>query len=284
MVLLEGSEEEIPYDVLSCNAGSYVPRQAFAQNEDIFTAKPIEGLLRARQEIMRRGAASSLEIAVVGGGPSGVEIAGNIRQLSEQENLPSITVRVFAGSRLMKDLPEKIGSLVRKNFRKRNIEVIEGAYVKEAGDGMLLLDDGRTFGADLVFPSVGVKPSALFSESGLPTGPDGGLRVNDYLQSTAHSNIFGGGDCIYFESQPLDKVGVYAVRQNPVLYNNLVATLDGTELEAFDPGGKYLLIYNLGGGSGIFCKGPLVFSGKPAFFIKDWIDRKFIEKFQAAEA
>jgi hypothetical protein len=75
-------------------------------------------------------------------------------------------------------------------------------------------------------------------------------------------------------------VGVYAVRENPVLYHNLMATLEGTELESFDPGGEYLLIYNLGGGVGILCKWSFIFGGKLAFRIKDYIDRRFIKEFQ----
>ena len=69
-----------------------------------------------------------------------------------------------------------------------------------------------------------------------------------------HPEIFGGGDCIYFQDQPMDKVGVYAVRENPVLLHNLMASLDGDALEAFDPGRDYLLIFNLGDGTGIFRK------------------------------
>jgi len=101
------------------------------------------------------------------------------------------------------------------------------------------------------------------------------------LQCTAYPEIFGGGDCIYFKDRPLDKVGVYAVRQNPVLYQNLMASLEGTVLQPFDPGGDYLLIFNMGDGTGILRKKRLVFGGRPAFLIKDYIDRKFIRKFQA---
>ena len=151
------------------------------------------------------------------------------------------------------------------------------------GNGNVLLENGRSYKADLLFPAVGVRPSRIFSDSGLPTGPDGGLRVNEHLQSTGHENIFGGGDCIYFQPQPLDKVGVYAVRENPILYQNLLAALEGRELVSFSPGGTYLLIYNLGCGVGIFCKWSIVFSGKLAFWLKDSIDRKFINTFQAIE-
>jgi NADH dehydrogenase FAD-containing subunit len=281
VVLLEESEEEIPYDVLSCNAGSFVPRNSFPEDQNMFTAKPIEELLEARKEIIKRGENTPLEIAIVGGGPSGLEIAGNIRQLEERENVLAITIRIFPGKQFMRHLPPKIGVLAHRIFQERGIEVIEGSYVQEMGKGNVILEDGRSYKADIIFPAIGVKPSPIFTESELPTGPDGGLIVNEYLQSTAHANIFGGGDCIYFQPQPLDKVGVYAVRENPVLYHNLMAALDGKDLKPFDPGGKYLLIYNLGSGIGIFCKWSFIFSGKLAFTIKDYIDRKFMTKFQA---
>jgi len=45
-----------------------------------------------------------------------------------------------------------------------------------------------------------------------------------------HLVLVGGGDCIYFKDRPLDKVGVYAVRENPVLYYNLMASLEETDL------------------------------------------------------
>jgi NADH dehydrogenase FAD-containing subunit len=94
---------------------------------------------------------------------------------------------------------------------------------------------------------------------------------------------FQSGDCIYFQDRPLDKVGVYAVRENPVIYHNLMASLEGTALRAFDPGGDYLLIFNMGDGTGIFMKRRIIFQGKLAFKIKDYIDIKFMRKFQEIE-
>ena len=93
-----------------------------------------------------------------------------------------------------------------------------------------------------------------------------------------------GGDCIHFDPEPLNKVGVYAVRQNPILFHNLMAALEARELQPFEPGGAYLLIFNLGSGYGLFHKSGITFGGKLAFLIKDWIDRRFMQKFQAAEA
>ena len=58
---------------------------------------------------------------------------------------------------------------------------------------------------------------------------------------------------------------------------------EGKALQPFDPGGDYLLIFNMGDGTGILNKGWLTFGGRLAFTIKDYIDRKFIKEFQAIE-
>jgi NADH dehydrogenase FAD-containing subunit len=165
----------------------------------------------------------------------------------------------------------------------RGIKVLENAYAKALQDNGVTMADGGQHPADRVYLALGVRPSALFAASNLPVGPDGGLRVNQYLQCPEYPEIFGGGDCIYYAPRPLDKVGVYAVRQNPVLFHNLVASLNGEALMPFDPGGNYLLIFNMGGGIGILHKTGITLGGRLAFRLKDWIDRRFMHRFQAIE-
>jgi NADH dehydrogenase FAD-containing subunit len=145
-----------------------------------------------------------------------------------------------------------------------------------------MLTDGTTLRCDFIFMAVGVRPTSLFSDSGLPTGEDGGLLVNSFLQSTAHPELFGGGDCISLSGNPLAKVGVYAVRQNPVLFHNLLAALEGGALQPFRPGADYLLIMNMGDGTGIAWKKDRVWDGRLAFLLKDFIDRRFMRKFQVS--
>ena len=62
-----------------------------------------------------------------------------------------------------------------------------------------------------------------------------------------------------------------------------MAAMEGGALHAFDLGGDYLLIFNLGDGNGIFHKKFVLFNGRIAFIIKDYIDRRFMRKFQAFE-
>jgi len=282
VVLEDGSS--IAYDVLSCNAGSYVPQtNVKGAGEGIFPVKPIERLMEAQAHLIELASRGEFSVAVIGGGPSSVEVAGNVWRLLRDHDRHKADIRIFAGRKLMGRFPESIRSKAIRSLQGRGIEILEQGYVREVETGRVTLESGEQFAADFIFLSIGVKPSEIFQESGLPTGPDGGLLVNRYLQSTEFPEIFGGGDCIYFQDQPLDKVGVYAVRENPVLFHNLMASLEGGELQPFSPGGDYLLIFNLGDGTGILRKRWLEFNGRLAFFIKDYIDRKFMKKFQAIE-
>ena len=273
--------------MLSFNAGSYVPMQAAPDDPEdqgnIYSVKPIEKLMEAADKLKELFAQKKMIVSVVGGGPSSAEVAGNVWQLAKKVNRQLPDIQIFAGKKFMAKFPESIRSRVLSSLQNRGIQIIEAGYVKEIKPDEICLESGETFPTDFIFMAIGVKPSTIFEESGLPIGPDKGLLVNKYLQSVKYPDIFGGGDCIYFEDQPLDKVGVYAVRQNPVLLHNLMASLDGKELEIFDPGPEYLLIFNVGGGLGVFKKKNFVFGGKIAFMIKDYIDRKFMKNFQAIE-
>ena len=110
------------------------------------------------------------------------------------------------------------------------------------------------------------------------------VAVNEYLQSVEHPELFGGGDCICFEPSPLAKVGVYAVRQSPVLLRNLMGALEGWELRPFHPQTSYLLILNMGDRRGIFWRGKRVWHGRIPFWIKNRLDLAFMRRFQVSGA
>ncbi len=278
------SGEEVNYDVVSFNAGSRVPLPVMeGDTKNIYTVKPIERLQEAKEGIETALLKKPVRIGVIGGGPSSVEIAGNAWRLCEKAGKNTAEIIVFAGSVLMSGFSEGIQKRARKSLSKRGIKIFEGSRLKQISNNGVVLDSGENHELDFIFLGLGVKPNPIFTNSGLPTGPDGGLLVNQYLQCTEYSDMFGGGDCIYFRDQPLNKVGVYAVRQNPVLLNNLMAQLEGKPLQSFDPGGDYLLIFNMGDGTGIFKKKWITFGGRLAFLIKDYIDSKFMRKFQAIE-
>jgi NADH dehydrogenase FAD-containing subunit len=278
------SGDSVSYDVLSCNLGSQVKRDLIeGDGADIFTVKPIEGLMAARERILSLGSQKGLAIGIIGGGPSALEIAGNLHRLTRRPGMRPASISILTQSGLMPRHPKGVRKKAARSLRKRGIQVMEGRRVLKIRTGLVTDTDGSTRAFDILFLATGVKPNPVFNSSGLQTGPDGGLWVNRYLQSPRHPEIFGGGDCIYFGENPLDKVGVYAVRQNPILLHNLAAALEGGELKPFEPQADYLLIFNLGDGTGIFHKWLLQFGGRAAFKIKDYIDRKFMATFQRHE-
>lgn len=277
------SGKQISYDVVSFNTGSDVPLSPLvsAPPENIVPVKPVFNLLLARRVILPALKQKSMEFIVIGGGPAGVEITANLWRLVN-ENRGKASIRLIAGRKLLVGLPEKVQGLALRSLTDRGITVTEGNHVKEMTRDEIRLTDGSSHSFDVAFMALGVQPSRIFRDSEIPTGPDGGLLVNSSLQSVAHPEMFGGGDCVSFAEQPLAKVGVYAVRQNPILYHNLLAALEGKEMKAFMPQKDYMLIFNMGNGRGILWKKNFLWEGRLAFLLKDYIDRKFMRKFQVA--
>ena len=274
--------KSVSYDAVSFNIGSEVSDPSSGNDKgNVFTVKPIINLLDAKKAIENGVSQKILRIIVVGGGPAGVEVTGNVwRLVRDLGGRAEITLA--AGSRMLHALPDRVRTLAMASFQKREIHVAEGKRVSAVERDSVTFDNHTSQGFDIALIATGVRPSQVFSDAGLPVGPDGGLLVNSYLQSVAYPEIFGGGDCISLEGHQLAKVGVYAVRENDILFNNLMASLEGGALETFVPQKQYMLIFNLGNNKGIFWRGKVVWHGRTAFLLKDYIDRKFMGTFQVS--
>ena len=276
------SGNQISYDAISLNTGSFVPvAESKLTDETVYTVKPIENLLKANRKVIEILKTQELKATVVGGGPTGVEVAGNLDRLVSNKS-GRCRITLVAGMRLLAQFKGSVRQRALNSLRGRNVQVMEGVRLAAIKDGAVELSDGAVLESDIIFMAIGVKPSPLFEDSGLPTGRDGGMLVNQYLQSVSHPEIFGGGDCISFEPQPLAKVGVYAVRQNPILLHNLLSTLNGHELREFVPQKSVLLALNMGDGTAIVHWHSMVWGGRLGFALKDYIDRKFMRVFQVS--
>ena len=281
-VLTVDDGTEVPYNVVSFNIGSFVPANLVdGSMRNVYPVKPIVNLLKARRAIIDAIDGEPPRLVVLGGGPAGVELAGNIHRLVNEAGRQA-RITLVTGGRLLPNFIEKARSLALASLRSRDVDVMEGVRIERIRDGEVILAGGKTIPYDLVFPAVGVRPYPVFRDSGLPTAEDGSLLVTKYLHSVAHPGIFGGGDCISLEGHKLDRVGVYAVRQNPILRQNLMAALEGGEMTEFTPQKTYMLILNLGDGTGIFVRKSWVWRGTLAFKLKDYIDRSFMKRFQVS--
>ena len=283
VVLADG--QSVPYDVVSFNVGSVIPPgRPKINGGSAFTVKPIENILEGRTAVLdlwdQRDSENPLELTVIGGGPAGVEMAGALWRLSRDNSIES-RITLLTDGQILALFPKRFQARVYRSLQKRDIRIKEASRSASIEPDHILLEDGSTVRSDITLLATGVIPSRLFVESTLPTGADGGLLVNNYLQSVTHPDVFGGGDCITIQDGPLARMGVYAVRENPILLTNLAAAMEEKPLQRFYPGSaNFLLILNMGDGMAVFRKGEWIFKGKPAFWIKDFIDRRFMRKFQ----
>jgi len=217
---------------------------------------------------------------VVGGGPAGCETAANAHTLGADRGLKIRIKIVTTSDDLLAGFPAQARGRMANWCRQNGIVVDTNRRLSHFGDRSALFEDGSREQTDLVILATGIRPPDLLKRSDLATDAQGALVVDEHLQSVSHPGVFGGGDCICFQPRPLDRVGVYAVQEGPVLYANLRATLEGGRMKPFSPRRRYLLILNLGNRAGLLVRGTSVASGKMMFRLKQWLDRRFIRQFQ----
>jgi NADH dehydrogenase FAD-containing subunit len=187
-------------------------------------------------------------------------------------------------------IKEQNESIHRAVFRKDRDELtrlISKGIDPDSGDSAgltpgnrIITGSGRNLNTDMIINATGVKPSSIFRDSGIVTDEEGALSVNTYLQSPQYPEVFGTGDCIHFMEKPLKKAGVYAVKQNRIIFHNLQAYLSGSPLIPFKPQNNYMTILNTGFERGILFRKPFLLRGRLPFVIKDLIDRRFIKQYQ----
>jgi NADH dehydrogenase FAD-containing subunit len=275
----------LSYDVLSCNLGSEVPVDVIPGAATYgYAVKPIRNLWELRQRLqVRMGPAAprqTLRVVIVGGGATGCEIAANIQHLvASHGGQANITVLARSES-LLGQMPRGAADKMVRILQRRGVQLILRSTVVHVESHAVTTADGKQVPYDFLVHAMGLTPPAILRATGLPTNADGALLVDRFLRSVADPRVFGGGDCIALEGRELAKVGVYAVREAPILYHNLLASLRGRPLRPFRPQRRFLLILNLGDGTGLLTWGPFSWHSRLAFQLKDRIDRAFLRKFQ----
>lgn len=255
-----------------------------AARQSAIPVKPIEKLQSVQDAILRKAenGESPARVLIIGAGPAGVELAGNIWRFGrDHHGQVEITV-ANSRDRLLPNLTEKVGTLAQESLTRRGIRILPNFRVAHMEHGAARSRSGDEVPFDVAILTIGIMPQRVFVDSGLAASDDGALLVNDQLESIDSSDVFGGGDCIAIKGHPVDRVGVYAVREAPILFENLLARLTGSPLKSFRPQRRYLLIFNLGDGSGLFARGSWVWQGRLAFTLKNYLDTRFMARFQVS--
>jgi NADH dehydrogenase FAD-containing subunit len=280
--LILASGNTLQYDVLSLNVGSEVHSRGIAGAEQYATGvKPISNLWRLREELelrFRQSAAQPVCVVVVGGGPTGCEVAACIDSLARRRGAGVQLTLVSRDDRLLAGLPAGASRSMAGGLARRGIAVVPSMSVQEIEHGAVVGSDGRRLHADLVVLATGLTAHSTVRQLDLPMGADG-LRVRATLQSVADERIFATGDCAGLEGHRLPKLGVFGVRQGPVLLHNLSALLRGDKLRQYRPQRLYLMIFNLGCGRALAVYGRAHWFGRLSFWVKDRIDRRFLRQY-----
>lgn len=279
-LLLENGEQ-ISYDYASLCIGSEVACSFGMEEDCTIPVKPVENTAEIRDRILTYEGSSGPKVLVVGGGAAGCEVAANAANLMKRKNLGGRITLAEAGPALLGPSPEKAQREITSYLLERGVEVLTKTPIVSYAEGVAETGAGREIEADLIVAAVGIAPRTLYQGTSLLTADDGGLWVNHYLQSVSDHRIFGGGDSISFRGEALPRLGVFGIRQGPVLFRNLLAALDGRPLERYEPQKRYLYILNFGDGTGLAVYGDFSWRGRLAMALKHTIDHRFMRRYDA---
>lgn len=276
----------LSYDALSIGIGSVATKSEISLDPNtVVEIKPMQTFLNRLGDALelaveeRRG--QEVRIAVVGSGVAGIEIACCLRPFLEKRLQTPYRVRIVTrSSEILPDLDPKTRARVQKALSDREIEISSNATVAGVIANAIQLSDGTMLNADLVVWSTGASPPDLLNELGLATDPDGFLATNASLQSLSSSRVFAVGDTGTIEGTDVPKAGVYAVRQGPILWENLQRLLVGAPLQRYRPQHSFLKLINFGDGSALGQWKGMCFSGRWVMRLKESIDLGFMEKFR----
>jgi selenide,water dikinase len=187
---------------------------------------------------------------------------------------------VSATDQLIGGVSSKTAAAARRELERRGVELHLGKRATGTSAGVVTLDDGLELDADLVIWATSAVGPPLLSRFGLSTNAEGFLRTRGTLQSVDDPAIFAVGDTGTIEGERIPKAGVYAVRQGPVLWENLKRYLRGEPPREYRPQTGFLKLFNTGDGTAIGEYKGFTFSGQWAWRLKDWIDSRFMRMYQ----
>lgn len=279
----------VPFDVLSIGIGS-VPTvgEVEIDHDSVLKIKPMQTFLerlKLRLDAVRESSSTDrpLRVVVVGSGVAGIEIACCIQPFLRAQGFQESTIELVTRSANI--LPEVIPSTrqrVLRVLKQRGFTVLTNSAVQQVTNGEVLIAGNQRIPADLVIWATGASSPPALSQFELPVDGRGFIATDSTLRSVSGAPIFAVGDSGTIASESLPKAGVYAVRQGPILWENLQHCLAGTPLRPYKPQRSFLKLINLGDGRAVGQWMNFAFAGRWAYWLKDRIDSKFIEKYQPA--
>ncbi|MCS5562734.1 MAG: selenide, water dikinase SelD [Oleiphilaceae bacterium] len=280
---------DVPYDILSINIGSS-PRvnEVDGASEHAVPVKPITGFNNRWLALLSRieNHEGPLTIGVVGAGAGGVELTLAMqyrltRELKQRGKDPDqLHFHLFdAADQILPTHNAKVREVFRRTLSERGIKVHLGSPVKQVEKGVLHTESGDSLQTDEVLWVTRAGGPEWLKDTGLALDEGLFIRVRDSLQAENDDSIFAAGDIANVVNHPREKAGVFAVRQGPPLADNLKRLAVGKAPKPFEPQKNWLALISTGDKYAVASRGNLQFDGAHVWRWKDWIDRRFMKKF-----
>jgi NADH dehydrogenase len=222
-------------------------------NEYALGMKTVHEALTIRAEIMRRFEdlcrfedETKLSISVIGGGPTGVEMAGAIAELirgplkSDQANAAShIQVSLIeAGPRLLPPFAPSLSERTKKDLEKLGVKVLLNTAVKAIEHRKIILKDDSVLNSEITIWAAGVKGSDAMAKLNLPTSGNR-VAVEPTMQVKNYPNVWALGDiagALGKDGRPLPMVAPVAIQQGKFIAKQIARLISNKPLTDF----KYL--------------------------------------------
>ena len=284
----------VPYDLLSINIGS-APQMADVGGaaEHAVPVKPIHGFdARWRLLLERvRSHAGVTRIAVVGAGAGGVELTLAMQYRLRNElralgrNPDELEFHLLTrDAQILPTHNRRVRRAFERVLAERGVVLHCDAEVRQVSATGVRTAAGEAVQADEVVWVTQAGGARWLRETGLALDADGFIRVGDTLQTLTDPRVFAAGDVASIAGHALEKAGVFAVRQGPPLAENLSRAVEGRKLERYRPQRRFLALISTGDRHAVASRGALRAQGAWVWRWKDWIDRRFMARFNELPA
>lgn len=281
----------LDFDYVSINIGSN-PDQSLIQGAEAYATKvkPVPQFLAKWSQILQQIKANYLEfsqqhplnLALIGGGAGGVELALNIQaHLTQLLSKNCFQISLFQrNSQLLPQHNSYVRNRLKQLLLQAEIKLYLGENVTQITPQQIICHSGLKVNYQHIFLVTQASSPDWVKNSGLKTDEKGFILVNSYLQSVSHPFVFAVGDIATMVDYPRPKAGVFAVRQGKPLFHNLQSMIQGQPLTPNRPQSRILALIGTGNKQaiaswgGLGCQSPLLWKWK------DYIDQKFMRQFQ----
>ncbi|NRB02443.1 MAG: selenide, water dikinase SelD, partial [Rhodobacteraceae bacterium] len=265
----------VAFDVASIDVGitSRMPALPGFENYGV-PAKPLGRFAAEWQSFLAQDGPA--RVAVLGAGVAGAELAMAMAYALRQRGRDAKVHLIDRGQALTAVQPASRRILLN-HLSQQGVTLIENRHVTGLSDRGVETSEGYVE-AGFITGAAGATPHPWLEACGLET-EQGFIAVKETLQ-TSDARVFAVGDCAHMTHAPRPKAGVYAVRQAPVLLENLRAAAAGQPLQVYRPQKDYLKLISLGQKSALSDRFRVPLAGSFMWRWKDQIDQKFMQKFR----